>query len=161
MMNTGLYTSDRSDWATPAHFFHALDAIYHFDLDVCASENNHKCSTYFDKEIDGLQQSWGNHICFMNPPYGREIGAWVCKAHEESRKGATVVALLPCRTDTNWWKHVMKADELYFVHKRLHFDDSANAAPFPSCVVVWKPHRQGRKSAPRCKLVDHNFSPIN
>jgi site-specific DNA-methyltransferase (adenine-specific) len=37
----------------------------------------------------------------MNPPYGKEIGKFVKKAYEESLKGATVVCLIPSRTDTS------------------------------------------------------------
>ena len=37
----------------------------------------------------------------MNPPYGRNIKHWIKKAYEESVKGATVVCLIPARTDTS------------------------------------------------------------
>ena len=39
----------------------------------------------------------------MNPTYGLEIGKWVRKAYESYLRGATVVCLLPARTDTAWW----------------------------------------------------------
>ena len=67
--------------------------MYSFELDVCASEHNKKCDSYFDIEQDGLEQDWRQKICWMNPPYGREIGKWVKKAFEESKKGATVVCV--------------------------------------------------------------------
>lgn len=76
----------------------------------------------------------------MNPPYGRVIGDWIRKAYEESQKGATVVALIPSRTDTTYWhEYVMKAAEIRFVRGRLKFGDGRNSAPFPSAVVVFKP----------------------
>ena len=40
----------------------------------------------------------------MNPPYGTGIGAWVRKAYESALLGATVVCLVPARTDTRWWQ---------------------------------------------------------
>lgn len=41
---------------------------------------------------------------FCNPPYGREIYAWVKKCYEESKKpGTTVVMLIPARTDTRYF----------------------------------------------------------
>ena len=32
----------------------------------------------------------------------------------------------------------MQADEIRFLKGRLHFNGSKNAAPFPSCIVVWR-----------------------
>jgi site-specific DNA-methyltransferase (adenine-specific) len=39
----------------------------------------------------------------MNLPYGRAIRRWLRKAREENVRGATVVCLVPARTDTAWW----------------------------------------------------------
>jgi len=58
-MNTEVMFSSKSDnWATPADFFRALDAEFHFTVDVCASKENAKCPAYFTKEQDGLAQEW-------------------------------------------------------------------------------------------------------
>lgn len=76
----------------------------------------------------------------MNPPYGREIGQWVQKAYESAQAGATVVCLLPARTDTQWWhRYVLKASEVRFIAGRLKFGGSTSSAPFPSAVVVFRP----------------------
>jgi phage N-6-adenine-methyltransferase len=100
-MNTGLHFSSKTDmWATPQEFYDALNAEFEFTLDPCATAENAKCAKYFTIEDDGLVQDWTGHIVFMNPPYGREIGKWVKKAAESN---ATVVCLLPARTDTRWW----------------------------------------------------------
>ena len=75
----------------------------------------------------------------MNPPYGRTIGQWIRKAWESSRNGATVVCLLPARTDTLWWHDcVSRATEIRFLKGRLRFEGAANSAPFPSAVVVFR-----------------------
>ena len=75
----------------------------------------------------------------MNPPYGREIPKWVEKAYESAKSGeATVVCLLPSRTDTKWWHdHVMKADTIRFIKGRLKFDGHKNSAPFPSVIAIF------------------------
>lgn len=52
-------TSTTDDWATPQALFDELDAVYHFTLDPCASDENHKCEKYFTREDDGLAHSWG------------------------------------------------------------------------------------------------------
>jgi site-specific DNA-methyltransferase (adenine-specific) len=124
--------------ATPQDFFDKLDAEFNFELDVCASPENAKCARYFTKEQDGLAQEWRG-VVFMNPPYGRDIKLWIRKAFESSLAGATVVCLLPARTDTAYWHdYVMKADEIRFIRGRLKFGDSKNVAPFPSAVAIFK-----------------------
>jgi site-specific DNA-methyltransferase (adenine-specific) len=76
----------------------------------------------------------------MNPPYGREITQWVKKAWEESQKGATVVCLLPARTDTRWFhSYVLGKAEIRFIKGRLKFEGAKNSAPFPSMIVIYRP----------------------
>ena len=58
-MTTGLFSSRTDEWATPAKLFADLDAEFHFDLDPCATDENHKCPDYFTKEQDGLTKNWG------------------------------------------------------------------------------------------------------
>lgn len=69
------------EWETPQDFFDKLNEEYHFELDVCATAENAKCERYFTKEQDGLKQEWKG-CCWMNPPYGKEIGVWMRKAYE-------------------------------------------------------------------------------
>lgn len=140
-MNTDLMFSSKTDlWSTPQDFFDRLNAVFRFETDVCALPGNAKCPRYFTPETDGLAQDWIG-TCWMNPPYGREIGKWVQKAYTSSRKnGATVVCLLPARVDTRWWHdYCAKAAEIHFVKGRLKFGDAANSAPFPCAVVVFGP----------------------
>lgn len=133
----GMRSSLTDEWATPQHLFDALDREFHFELDVCADESNHKCPRYFDRAADGLSQEWKG-VCWMNPPYGRQIGAWVEKAANAARGGAVVVCLLPARTDTRWWRDfVMQATELRFINGRVRFGQSTAGAPFPSVIAVF------------------------
>ena len=140
-MNTDVMFSSATDqWATPRWFFNEWDAHFRFELDVCADHTNAKCDRYFNAEDNGLAQEWAPHRCWMNPPYGREIGRWVKKAYEESQKGATVVCLLPARTDTSWWHdYVIAHGKVTFIRGRLKFGTATNSAPFPSAVVVFYP----------------------
>jgi phage N-6-adenine-methyltransferase len=140
-MNTDLMFSSATDqWATPQAFFDQWNSIFHFDLDVCADATNAKCPRYFTREDNGLAQDWGFSVCWMNPPYGREIGRWVQKAYNESLGGATVVCLLPARTDTAWWHtYVIPCAKVHFIRGRLKFGTATNSAPFPSAVAVFYP----------------------
>lgn len=140
-INGGMFSSERTDWETPHEFFGNVDNSYGpFDLDVCASRDNAKAPTYFDENDDGLQQDWGRRRCWMNPPFGRGIAAWVRKAYESAQDGATVVCLLPARTDTSWWHdYVEKAQEVRKLRGRLKFVGAKSNAPFPVALVVFRP----------------------
>lgn len=143
MVSKALFSSgDRGgtvDWSTPQELFNNLNREFGFTLDVCATPENAKCARYFTKEADGLARGWGQDVCWMNPPYGREIGKWVEKAYRASLFGATVVCLLPARTDTRWWhEYVNDFGELRFVRGRLRFGGAKNPAPFPSVIVVFR-----------------------
>ena len=79
----------------------------------------------------------------MNPPYGTGIGTWLKKA-AESR--ATVVCLVPSRTDNYWWHQwVMMADELRFVRGRLRFVGAEDGSKFPSAIVIFRNNKLEKK----------------
>ncbi len=134
------FSSKSNEWTTPQHLFDELNQEFNFTLDPCATEENAKCSKHFTIEDDGLSKDWSNDVVFMNPPYGREIKKWIKKAYEESLNGATVVCLIPARTDTMYWHDFIfdKADDIRFLKGRLKFGNSKNSAPFPSAIVVYK-----------------------
>lgn len=143
MINRGLFSSNTDLWATPKAFFDELDEEFGFDVDVCAVPENAKCQLFYTKEDDGLSKEWIG-VVWMNPPYGREIGKWVEKARKSADNGATVVCLLPARTDTKWFHdHIYGVAEIRFVKGRLKFND-AGPAPFPSMVVVFKNPHNGK-----------------
>jgi phage N-6-adenine-methyltransferase len=135
-----VYYWHRSDvWETPPELFAELHKEFHFTVDVAALPDNAKCAQFFSPGQDGLKQTWIG-VCWMNPPYGPHLRAWVRKARDSARAGATVVCLLPARTDSVWWHdYVLPCAEVRFVRGRLKFNGSGNSAPFPSAVVVFRP----------------------
>lgn len=155
MNNEVIFSSKSAEWETPQWLFDKYNDIYHFDLDVCASDTNHKCINYFTKEQDGLMQNWAGHTCWMNPPYGREIIHWISKAWATIAirdPHTIVVALLPARTDTKWFHQFIYKltpyTEIEFLKGRLKFGGyiGKNAAPFPSMIVKFESMK--RKSYP-------------
>ncbi len=132
------FSSATDLWATPQDFFDRLNVEFGFTLDVCATAENAKCPRYFTKETDGLSQEWAG-VCWMNPPYGRTIGAWMKKASDSAKGGATIVCLVPARTDTAWWHDYAIKGEVRFIRGRLKFGGHKSSAPFPSAVVIFKP----------------------
>ena len=141
-MNTEVMFSSKTDlWETPQDLFDKLNKNFNFTLDVCATKENAKCKKYYTKEQDGLIKKWKG-VCWCNPPYGREISKWVQKASTSARKGATVVMLLPARTDTRWFHDYIYKKEnvkIKFIRGRLKFGNAKNSAPFPSMLVLFRP----------------------
>lgn len=134
-----VHFSSASDmWSTPQDLFDRLNAVFGFTLDVCATAENTKCKRFYGPYQDGLQQVWEG-VCWMNPPYGRTIRRWMQKAYESSARGATVVCLIPARTDTAWWHDYAMRGEIEFLRGRLKFGGHKNSAPFPSAIVVFRP----------------------
>lgn len=158
----------KNDWETPPGLFKKLDEEFHFTLDVCADAQTAKCEYFYDEVSNGLVQDWSNvhsymsktlrgrlawpayPTCWMNPPYNN-WQEWVKKAKNEAVCGATVVALLPARTDTKIfhsciWDITRNAPypdvELRFIPGRIKFVGAKHGAPFPSMIVIFRPQRR-------------------
>jgi phage N-6-adenine-methyltransferase len=133
------FSSATDVYSTPQDLFDELHEEFGFTLDVCALPENAKCPSFYTPAENGLAQPWRG-VCWMNPPYGRTIGQWMRKAAEAVKQGATVVALVPARTDTRWWHdYVVPAHEVRYLKGRLKFGGAEHCAPFPSAIVVMKP----------------------
>ncbi|WP_431271754.1 DNA N-6-adenine-methyltransferase [Dankookia sp. P2] len=131
-------------WATPPDL---LDRLYDalggpFDLDPCSPgplRSRVRAAWHFTEADDGLVHPWQGQV-FMNPPYGRGIGAWTAKARQEAEAGRAefVIGLVPARTDTRWWHaDVAGHSQVWLLRGRLAFGDGAAPAPFPSALVLW------------------------
>lgn len=138
-----MLSSKDMDWETPQDFFDKLNEEFHFTLDPCATSKTAKCNKYYTKENNGLIQDWGDNIVFCNPPYGSEIKKWVKKCYEESKNpNATIVMLIPARTDTAYFHdYIYNKAEIRFIKGRLKFNGNqkgSGSAPFPSMIVIFK-----------------------
>ena len=165
-----LFSKKSDEWATPQWLFDVLDKEFEFDCDAAATPENRKCPSFHsdkfvkgwfvpcgDKIVscmgDALIESWYKATYFLNPPHSK-IKQFMKKAYEESLKGAVVVCLIPCRTDTYYWHdYVMKAHEIRFIMGRLKFGDSQNAAPFPSCIVIFDHSKYDKNNDPVFKTM--------
>ena len=132
------FSSARADWATPWWLVHRCAGYFclTFDLDVCATVENAKAPRFWTPEDDALTRPWRGN-CWLNPPYGREIGKWTAYAAQEAQRGANIVCLLPARTDTAWWHDdvVSAASAILFLRGRLRFEGAPHSAPFPSAIA--------------------------
>ena len=146
MLNESLFSSKKMNWGTPQKLFDTLNEEFHFTLDPCADDFNHKCEKYYTEVDDGLSKDWGTETVFCNPPYGREIGKWVKKCSEH--RGLAVM-LIPARTDTRWFhEYIWMQDDVSvaFLPGRVKFEGAKNSAPFPSMIVTFRgPECQSNK----------------
>lgn len=135
------HSSQRDDWPTPNVLFELLHQEFDFTLDVAANADNAKCDRYFTAEQDGLAQDWADHICWMNPTYGRGvIDRWIDKAIRSAARGATVVALVPDRPGSPWYCAALEhASEVRHIIGRVRFQGAESDAPFPSAIFVFCP----------------------
>lgn len=136
--NPGAVMSSAShEWYTPRHVVDAvLSTMQVIDLDPCADKDRRiPAAAHLTKQDDGLAHPWKGRV-YMNPPYGDGIGEWTAKLRREfdARKVTEAVALLPARTETDWWE-ALGAEFICLIHGRLKFSDGDTAAPFPSAAV--------------------------
>lgn len=132
------FRSKSDEWETPASLFAEMDAEFHFTIDVAALPHNTKYSQFYTPGEDGLIQEWQG-VCWLNPPYSA-LRQWMAKALASAQAGATVVCLVPARTDTTWWHDSVQGHaEIRFLRGRVKFSGSENSAPFPSALLVFRP----------------------
>ena len=100
-----MFSSKTMEWATPQDFFDRLNDEFHFTLDPCADDHNHKCDTYYTEKENGLEQCWGgadrilqSTIRKSNKRLGEEMlrriqKAWYNRGHVNT--GSNGYKLLP------------------------------------------------------------------
>ena len=140
-MSAIVYQNHSDEWETPQDLFDALDAEFHFTVDVAASDEHHKCERYYTKEQDGLSQDWGGEVVWCNPPYGKRVmDKWIEKAYRECRTDGTVVVLLiPARTDVAYFhRFILHRSEIRFIRGRLKYNNAKYNAPFSSMIVIFR-----------------------
>lgn len=130
------YSSSRGDYLTPSVFVESILSELgreRFDCDVCCSMRNipavacYMLDGYYVEgikvgELDGLRGEW-SPLNWLNPPFS-ECRKWIEKAVMEQRRGNTTVALLPVRTETDYWhKYILNNEDvdINWLRKGLRF----------------------------------------
>lgn len=95
----------------------------------------------------GLEVAW-DWPTWVNPPYGREIRAWLAKITEEAERGTEVVGLLPCaRWEQGYFHKALRAaNALCLIRSRVAFISSIDNVPvggnpYASMLVGWNTDR--------------------
>ena len=159
-----LFASKKHDWGTPQYLFDYFNRFYRYGLDAAATAENAKCEKYITPERDALSVDWAGEYpevgsVWLNPPYGRGLGDWMKKCHEEADKGLTVSALVMARTDTRWWHDwCMRAHTIFLIKGRIKFVGSdgaeGNSAPAPSALITWKYPSYWPESTPQFRACE-------
>ncbi|MDD2705343.1 MAG: DNA N-6-adenine-methyltransferase [Acidocella sp.] len=141
-----LHSSAFQCWETPPELWQSILVrlnISHFDLDPCSPRNDGPVAAikHFTERDNGLLQSWHGHI-WVNPPYGRALSQWIDKAIQEHQHGrATIAALVPSRTGTQWWhRAIASGARPEFLAGRIRFwrdGQPGDTAPFDSAILWW------------------------
>ena len=86
------FSSNSDEWETPQNLFDELNREFNFDLDVCATSDNHKCPVYFTKEDNGLSKNWGGTECGLT----RLILKLINGLRKHTEKQGMITQLLLC-----------------------------------------------------------------
>jgi site-specific DNA-methyltransferase (adenine-specific) len=143
-MNTALLSSKRMDWNTPEEVLELVRKVAPIGLDPCsnpASTVNARENWY----SNGLTNGWdGVGLVYVNPPYGRELKQWAEKIAAEADRGVEIIALVPARTDTKWFRQMFFACTCVCLWKgRITFAGATYPAPFPSAVFYYGTNFEG------------------
>lgn len=149
MVDKALYSNNSDEWETPHDLFDKLNKEFSFTMDGAATEGNSKCKKfcYENQNIDLLYDpAWKCERVWLNPPYSKLKYFCEVALRQSVGYGAIVVMLLPSRTDTKYWHDIIMpyAHEIRFFKGRLNFEGGKHSAPFPSCLVIFRPIKRKR-----------------
>jgi phage N-6-adenine-methyltransferase len=128
--------------------FDALnDRFGPFTLDAAASIDNALVETYYDEEVNSLEQKWTGRV-WCNPPYSGSPGIkpFVEKAWDAVNSGgadSVVLLIRPTSCETIYWHDTIwpHASHLVFFKGRIDFEGpfhvSGGSSRWPSVAVVF------------------------
>jgi phage N-6-adenine-methyltransferase len=136
MISKALFSSNSDEWTTPPVVLYKVREMWgKINLDPATTASNPVGAKYFIYlPQDGLKEDWMDKT-FVNPPYSA-LKEWARKIGEEG-KLYEVIALVPARTDTVWFRELGNVSAYCFWKGRLKFSGSKNSAPFPSVLVYY------------------------
>lgn len=130
-------------WETPDDLYNKLDAEFHFEFNLCASEVNHRAQYWTDniqQFVCGMSINNFNSY-YMNPPYSRRninhCMEWMVRLAE--RVDVPIVTLTRFDPSASWFKTFIDgvADEVRMLAHRVKFKHAPDTYNFPCCVSVF------------------------
>ena len=158
-----IHAANPSDqWFTPLHLRElAQRVLRRIDLDPATSaENPLQAVRWFTAADDALSRPWRTLLeapgpdqdftIWLNPPYGRGIGAWMQRVHDltELMPSTRVLVLVPSRPGARWYASSSQhAQLLCELHGRVRFE-RPDGSPAPDearwgcALMYWGPDRK-------------------
>lgn len=106
---------DSDEWYTPPEWIGRVRTVLRgIDLDPasCAhAQQTVRAAAFFDKDTDGLTQSWEGRV-FLNPPYSSPLcSQFVSKLIEEWAYGRVLeaIVLTNSSTETRWYQALLRS----------------------------------------------------
>jgi len=146
-----MFSSNKNNWETPQILFNTLNDLFHFTLDLAASDTNHKCVKYYTEQTNGLIQDLSGERVFCNPPYGRLMRSFLQKTANDWSLRLNIFScfFIPARTETKALQNFVFpcASGIFFFNKRIIFEIDGKPmldkkgrpmpAPFPSMLAFY------------------------
>jgi hypothetical protein len=142
-LDAALLSSQRQDWNTPPEVLDIIRKFARIGLDPCSNARS-KVKASASWLSGGLEVEWGGFgLVYVNPPYGRALGAWSEKIAQEALADTEMIVLVPSRTDTKWFHRLWKRCNALCLWKgRITFEGAPSPAPFPSAVFYFGPNAE-------------------
>jgi hypothetical protein len=107
-----MFSSEYDSWCTPAPVLDRVRRIAPIGLDpfsnaqsIVGAEREFR----LDRGEDALKLDWrGYGLAYANPPFGDEIAACMRRVVYFAELGLEIVALVPHRTDTVWYREAVR-----------------------------------------------------
>lgn len=133
-------TGGSDDWQTPDVVLERVRKLGRLFLDPCTVASN-PCGAQLAFHEGGLERTWqgvtARDIAYCNPPYSG-LKLWAAKVDAEAKAGVSIIALVPARTDTQWWGVLReKATAIAYWRGRIRFRGATAGAPFPSAAFAY------------------------
>jgi len=121
------FSHNTDNWKTPSVLYNAIVKDCHYiDLfPYCSMLDQYENKDYHGKKL------------FINPPYShlntKKFKEYITLLISQGNK---IYLLIPSRTDTKIFQYLsVYCEAIIFFKGRLHFNDSKEPAPFPSCLM--------------------------
>lgn len=124
----------RDEWETPKWLFDILHKQFDFQVDCCASYQNHKCSVWSDIDFLDYFPS-DDFVHWMNPPFNKALEMFR-HFFKVVHKG---VAIYRCDNfETKIWQEVIfpNASWIFIPNKRIAYEGmDGSGSRFPSALI--------------------------
>jgi phage N-6-adenine-methyltransferase len=123
----GTPAEQNDEWETPQPLYEEYATEFGIDVDLAAAEENRKHPNFLSKADNSLLVDWTQFRAgWLNPPFSESAGGlkrWATKAADEADRGATVVMLIPSKTETEYFQDIVlpRAEDVRFLRGRLAF----------------------------------------